>query len=165
MFYEILFVLIFCPCFHSSNAFSSASLNSIFTRGCSFHVTSMAKCDDHSFVRNEVLYPYFSFIRKDGATSRSSMFILNLNEFFFNYAKDPRFLIEDIHKILDFLNYLIVFTLHLLTFHCRELIKSQFKNRIYLSVGEDVLIAFDAGLISYKNSKRFGCFTREPISL
>ena len=157
VFDEIILILVIGgPGFHPTDTLPSTPLNTIFTSRSALDESTIAQSDDHAVIGNQVLDGNLPFVGKNRATAWCRVFLFNLKKLVLDDRQNTLFLGQDIEKVFNLLNDGIIFGFNLILLHRSELVKSQLKNGVHLSVSENILIPNDTRLAPNQDAQNLG---------
>ena len=124
----------------------------------------MAQSANHPLVCDQVFNRNLPLIGQNFTFPRVAILLFNEAKLILDNPKNARLLCKDIHQIFDFLDNLVVVILDLFPLQRHKLIQSQFKNRIHLTIGEDVVIIHQTRLIPKQNTQTLCGFPCKRIT-
>src|SRR2546430_8513187 len=125
-------------CLHTNDAFAATSLCTKRAHGRAFNKAPMRDADDAALVRDEVFHIDLCFVRNDFRQARRTIFVADFAQFLFDDREDALLFGQNIAKVLDRLDYVLVLRLDLLPLESGELIQTQVENLVGLLFAERV---------------------------
>ena len=137
---EIAFLFL-CGAFarlHSDHTLAAAPLRTKRAHSRAFDKTAMGDANDAALIGDEVFHVNLGLGGRNLRQARRSVFVANFAELFFDYREDALLLCQNIAKIFDRLEQVLVFLVDLFAFEPGELIQTKIKDLISLLFAESV---------------------------